>query len=62
MFMNIEIKKKLYTAPAMSVVEMRGEINLLQDSGTHGDGQWDQDATEYDDEFSFIFKDSDRKA
>lgn len=62
--MNIEIKKKLYTAPAMSVVEMRGEINLLQDSGTHGDGRWDQEpnATEYDDEFSFIFKDSDRKA
>lgn len=57
MFMNIEIKKKLYSAPQMSIVEMRGQMNLLEDSLT--------DAPEvegYDGELGFIFKDSDRKA
>ncbi len=41
----------------MSVVEMRGQMNLLEDSL-----QGAPDVEEYDGELGFIFKDSDRKA
>lgn len=59
--MNIEIKKKLYSAPQMSIVEMRGQMNLLETSGDGGPGEEDG-VYDYDGELGFIFKDSDRKA
>ena len=59
--MNIEIKKKLYSAPQMSIVEMRGQMNLLETSGDGGPGVEDG-VYDYDGELGFIFKDSDRKA
>lgn len=51
--MSIEIEKKPYIAPQMDVVEMQAQVNLLQDSGTHGSGKWDKESetTEYDGEF-----------
>lgn len=58
--MNIEIKKKLYSAPTMLVVEMRGPI-VLQSGSTEGAPDNDGGVYDYDGELGFIFKDSDRK-
>lgn len=61
MFMNIEIKKKFYTAPTMLVVEMRGPI-VLQSGSTAGAPEEEDGVLDYNGELGFIFKDSDRKA
>lgn len=57
--MNIKIEKKLYTAPKMSVLEMRETVSLLADSGSTQDAP---DVEEYDGELGFVVKDMDRKA
>ena len=59
--MNIEFKKKLYSAPTMLVVEMRGPI-VLQSGSTDGAPGEDDGVLDYNGELGFIFKDSDRKA
>lgn len=56
--MNIKIEKKLYTAPKMSVLEMRETVSLLSGSP---DGA-PEGLEEYDGELGFVVKDMDRKA
>lgn len=58
--MNVEFFKKEYTAPKMSILDMRGEMSLLAGSSPFNDGS---DADEYDDEFGFnLNKGTDRHA
>lgn len=47
--MNIEIEKKKYLAPRMSVLDMSGDLYLLSCSG----GDCDVEQGDYDDEFGF---------
>lgn len=46
--MNMIFEKKNYSAPKMSVVEMRGQLNLLQGSTYDA-----PNVEEYDDELGF---------
>ena len=58
--MKVDFFKKEYTAPKMSILDMRGEMSLLAGSGPFDDGS---DADEYDDEFGFnLNKGTDRHA
>ena len=58
--MNVPFAKKEYTAPKLSVLDMRGDLSLLAGSGPFNDGS---DADEYDDEFGFdILKGTSRHA
>ena len=55
--MNIKIEKKLYTAPEMSVFDMRSHLSLL--SGSLDEAP---EVEDYDGELGFVVKDMDRKA
>lgn len=57
--MNVRKEKKLYTAPRMSVLQMRGAASLLAGSDIPDDAP---DVDDYDGEFGFVVKDADRKA
>ncbi len=60
--MNMKFEKKTYTAPQMSVVEMRGQMNLLEGS-TEGAPDSEHGVFDYDDELGFNgLNDINRKA
>lgn len=48
----MKLEKKIYEAPQMSVVEMRGQMNLLEGS-TAGAPDEDEGVYDYDDELGF---------
>lgn len=50
--MNMKLEKKIYEAPKMSIVGMRGQMNLLEGS-TGGAPNKDDGVYDYDDELGF---------